>query len=243
MTKDTMISRTLMFILTLFACFHSQASSINILKNSGFKSGDTSSWILGGNSLNTGVALDSTLINGTSPVFGAGYTNVRNGNYSAFGTVAAKTIPDQIFFSLSQSIEVMPDTTYDIGFFIGVNHDNPSGYEYRWGKGWTTYDEWINISINGAGLLPRIGFPTIKSGDGVNDFQQVSTTFKTDSNQSELTVEYRVTASGTGLAGFSVDDLYFCPSGKAGDCFPSAGSISTVPEPAAIWLFISGFFK
>ena len=176
------------------------AEPVNLLVNGTFETGDFTGWTIGGNSVNSGVAVDGQVIAGTQATFGENLTNVHAGKLAGFAVVRTSPL-EQI--TLTQTIQVAPSTTYDVGYFVNTDAPALAGYAM------VCDDTQIKVgdtflSVTGCGPL------TTAEGNGPNpsDFRHVSGSFFTGPDQTSATVTFTISGSGTGRAGFNFDDFY-----------------------------------
>src|SRR5712691_7186327 len=106
-------------------CLLSAVSAHAGLVNPGFEAGNFAGWMIGGNSISNGVAVDGTLISGTAAPFSPAFVNVHSGAFAGFALVRCSGCSPTELITLSQVVAVVPNTTYSIGFFLG--NDSSSG--------------------------------------------------------------------------------------------------------------------
>ena len=212
------MNRTLMAIglLAIATIYVGSPAEANQLVNSGFETGDFTGWTTGGTFGSSAVGTDAQLIPGTLFQFGNTFINLHSGNFAGFATIAQL---NGEFFTLTQTVAVTPGQRYELGYFVGVDSPNISAYGYFPDPG---------ITVDGD-VLPVMGISQLNPGDGTgsqpSDMRHVVATFIAGAGQTNATVTFRVTGSGTGRAGFSFDDFAF----------------SAVPEPSTILLLGFGF--
>jgi hypothetical protein len=181
--------RVLSTCAALFAVIvagRAEASTVNLLTNPGFETGNFSGWTVGGTSSVTGVATQGTSIPAVFP----SSVVVRSGTFAAFAQVSFFNNEN---ITLSQTLTVLPSTTYSIGYYAGVSSGS-FGFQGA------------DILINGVSINP--------SSPGVLtslDFSEVLGSFTTGAAQTSLTVLYAASGSGTGSVGLSLDDFFFTP--------------------------------
>ncbi len=174
----------------------------NLLVNSDFETGDFEGWTIAGNSVQTLVNTDGTLIPGVHPVIFPNYQNVRSGQFAANALVKQNPL-EQVF--LAQTVSVRPSTTYSqIGYFVGIDALAISGVFM--GSQNAILVDGNSLALTGLGsLLQSNG----ANGSGPNNFRHVFGSYTTGPAQTEATVSFRITGSGTGRVGLSLDDFHF----------------------------------
>jgi hypothetical protein len=197
----------------------------NLLVNPSFETGTLTGWTLGGNSRNAGVGADAATITGASTlVYGTSRVNARTGGNAAFGVIRCGNLfngCDVEFeaFTLSQTVAVQQNTTYDVGFFLG----NSARATFGGVVGGT----FLDILVDGVGLLPNDTFVS-PLGSTSADFIQFAASFASGARTS-VNVTFRVAGSGTARAAASVDDAFLV-----------ARAPVTAPEPATMLLLAAG---
>jgi len=207
-----------------------QGTPVNLLTNPGFETGDFAGWTIGGNSPSSGVFTDGTAIVGTFPSFGTMFANVRSGTFVGNALVAA-TASSPRFITLEQTLSVAPLTTYEVGYFVGVDAPSVPTFGNCIGDA-LGVQLCSNILIDGVPLFttPFTTPNVLANGSTPADFVMEATTFTTGSAQTSLTATYRITGSGTGLAAFNFDDFFF------------RERATPVPEPGTLTLLSFGLF-
>jgi hypothetical protein len=189
------------------------------LINGSFETGDFSGWTVGGNAQN-GVAIANTPIpivpsyKYYGNVYSDNVVNVRTGKYAAFANVSAFSYVD---FSLTQTIHVNPNSTYNVGFAAGIGVANP----------WESAGAQAIIDVNGTRIFSD-NYP-VKSGITRNDFAAVDAKWTAPPNVTSATVTFYNTGSGDGFVGFSYDDFHF-------------DQVAVAPEPSSVILAGCGAF-
>jgi hypothetical protein len=178
------------------------------LINPGFEAGDFSGWTVGGNSTQTGVLSDDMLIPNADPPFAPNYQNVRSGAYAGNALVKGTNPVERIV--LSQTVAVIPNQDYSVGFWLG--NDSASDF------GLFVDDQHTQIFIDGLGLLPS-SFVSVAPGSGPGDFILFSGLFNSASRTS-VDVAFAINGSGTARVGVSFDDF----------------QVEPVPEPTTLAL-------
>jgi len=193
--------------------------SVNLLVNSGFETGDFFGWTVGGTSPQFGVATDGTPIPNVSPVSQPAFQNVRSGNFAANSLV--KDFPEIGDFwriVLTQTVAVLPNHDYVVGFWLGT--DTGAGF------GMTVDDQHTQIFVDGFGVLPTV-FPTIFPGDGPEDFKSFSQLFNSGSRAS-VEVAFAINGAASASSAASFDDFFLAEP-------------EIVPEPGTLSLLALGF--
>lgn len=185
----------------------------NLLANPGFETGDFTGWTVGGNADN-GVASDGAAISKT--IFSDNEVNVHTGSsFAAWVSVSAKSSP-AVLFTLSQSVSVLPNTEYGVGFWLSIGSNLSSA-----GR---TYQIMVNdsqiLNVDQSGNFGK----DFWAGTDPEDYLHERVLYTTGSDEFSVTVEYSLSGSGNELVGFSYDDFHF----------------NVVPVPATFWLFGSG---
>lgn len=175
------------------------AADENLLSNPGFETGDLTGWTISGNTPNYGVATDGTLIPATFAPFGNIYTNVRSGTYSGWSNVRGFS---KVSIKLSQTFDVAPNSTYDVGYYVGV--DSPS--EFGYGMQAVVTVNSSTLSLTGVFQLDNTNGG---NGSGPSNFRHVFGSYTTGATETSVTVTYEIWGSGTGQSGFSFDDFHF----------------------------------
>jgi hypothetical protein len=196
-----------LLILSTVLVAHSAAAT-NLLVNPGFETGNFTGWSTGGNSINSGVAADGTAISGTGS---ATTVKVRSGSFAGFAVIRCSDSSAcqnlQLAnekFTLTQTVPVQQNTSYDVGFFLGGSR--AYGVDPR--------DNWLQIFIDGTGLFSDPLTEVVGEFAGFVPFQG---TFNSGSRTS-VSVGFQITGSGQGRSGASFDDFFV--------------QVSTVPEPS-----------
>ena len=187
------------------------AGIINILENSGFETGNFDYWTITGTSTNYGVDLDNLNLSAYTNIDPA-YSNVRSGSYSAWNIVSAT---NNEYVDYTQTVDVLSNTAYDIGFFLSFGQN-------------TGYGDSSRIYVNGTALSSDTTGSAV--GTDQTSFRNHYTTFTTAANMTSMNVKYRVNGSGTFRAAFSVDDFYVNYDEPS----------NTVPEPSTLAIFALG---
>jgi len=180
----------------------------NLLQNPGFESGDFSSWHVEG-SATSGVAKDTPL---PQAYFQPTQVIAHSGEYAAFNLTANFKRLGSVF---SQDIDVLPETSYRVGFFCLHGHPSQQVKIYP------------QILIDSK----SIGSLTITNGKGygtaVADFQQIQGEFVTGQKQQKARVSFVLNAGGIILAGMSYDDFFVVYSQAAVNISPTIGTVGT----------------
>ncbi len=207
--------------MLLVAPMAASAAVVNFLANPGFETGDFSDWTVGGISLQTQVDSDGVLIQSTFPIFGPTYQNVHSGHFAANALLIQTPAPNLLgHIFLDQVISVLPNQTYNIGYYIGV--DSPDYFQYGFSNGNAILVDDVPLALMGLGVIS----PGDGTGSNPDDFRHVSASYTTDSNQITATISFQISGSGNSRAGFSLDDFHF-----------TGEQILVTPIPAAFWLF------
>jgi hypothetical protein len=156
-----------------------------------------------------GVLTDGALILNADPPFAPNFQNVRSGEYAGNALVKNGIHPVERIV-LSQTIAVIPNQDYSVGFWLG--DDSSSGF------GLSVDDQHTQIFIDGLGLLPD-SFVNIEPGSGPGDFILFSGLFNSASRTS-VDVAFAINGSGTSHVGVSFDDF----------------QVEAVPEPTTLAL-------
>jgi hypothetical protein len=200
------------------------ASADQLFVNPGFENGDLTGWAVGGNSVSSGVGTDGTNIAAADPIFQPDQINVRSGNFAAFAVVrcglSACTQSTTESITLTQTVGIVPFTSYNVGFYLGNDSSNGFGMEIS--------DAYTQIFVNGVGILPSTPYLDSPLGSTSADFMLFSGTFNAGA-ATNATVTFQVTGSGTSRVGLSLDDLFFTGQAPA-----------TVPEPGTSALLTGG---
>ncbi len=201
----------------IFSVFITHAFASNLLLNPGFEKGSFADWTVGGNSINTGVDGDGVVIAGDEDPFTPSHVNVRSGRYAGYCVVQNGYDPVERIL-LEQTVSVVANTKYSVGFWLG--NDSQNGFGYR------LDDTHMQIFVNGVGLLNLIhgSFPVL--GSTPADFFEFSSEWESGSATS-ATVVFAINGSGTSRAGLPFDDFY----------------LSAVPEPGTITLLVCGLLS
>jgi uncharacterized repeat protein (TIGR01451 family) len=199
------ITACLLLIYTTGYC-----NTTNLLQNPGFESGDMIGWQVEGRAV-CSVAENNTHI--PQAYFQPVQVIAYSGDYAAFNLTANFRHIGSI---LSQDIEVLPDTSYEVGFWM--LHGHPS-QQIR------TYP---NILIDGQ----PIGTFTVTEGRGYgtsrNDYQLIKAAFVTSHKQRVVRVSFVLNASGLVFAGMSYDDFFVRCSKPVVTISPTSGTSGTV---------------
>ena len=174
------------------------ATPVNLLVNPGFETGNFSGWTIGGNSLQSGVAVDGTYIPGEDAPFFPNFQNVRSGAFAGNALVQGGDDPVERII-LSQTVSVLPNQNVNVGFWLG--NDSQSAF------GMPTDDAHTQIFIDGVGLLAN-NFAVITAGSGPSAFSLLSGSFNTGT-RSSINVDFSINGSGTSRVGASFDDFFF----------------------------------
>ncbi len=197
-------------VLLLLLTNAASAFATNLLTNSGFETGDYTGWSVGGNSTSFGVAIDGTPITGANPLYDPDVVKVHSGQFAGYAVVSTSPI---VNITLSQNVNILADTSYDVGFWFGS------------GAGYVTFGALeLNIYIDGTQVFHN-GYTAFQP----NDYKNLSTVY-TSATDKMVTVTYDFAASGTALVGASFDDFYF--TGEPGT--------AAVPEPSTFILLGAG---
>ena len=186
-------------IASVFAVTSASALG-NLLVNPGFESGDFTGWTVGGNSIQTGVAVYGTLIPNSDAPFTPCYQLVHSGNFAGNALLKDYIDPAESII-LTQTVAVAANQNVDVGFWLG--NDSQSAF------GMSIDDNHTQIFINGVGILPT-GFDTVFPGSGSGAFILVSGSFNTGA-QTSISVAFQINGSGTSRVGVSFDDFYLTP--------------------------------
>lgn len=189
---------------------------VNLLTNPGFETGDFTGWIVGGNSIQVGVATDGTPIPNAEPPFPPNFQNVHSGQFAGNALVQDGIDPVERII-LSQTVSVLRNQNVNTGFWLG----NDSQSEF----GMNIDDAHTQIFIDGVGLLPNTFLNGGIRGSSPADFMLFSGSFNTGARDS-ITVAFAINGSGTSRVGLSFDDLFF--------------DSERVSGPATIFLVILG---
>ncbi|MFH1896801.1 MAG: T9SS type A sorting domain-containing protein [Candidatus Desantisbacteria bacterium] len=191
----------------------------NLLQNPGFESGNLSGWRVEGIATN-GIARDSTPL--AQAYFQPAQVIAHTGEYAAFNLTANFKRIGSIF---SQEIDVLPETSYRIGFWALHGHPSQQVKIYP------------QILIDGN----PIGSLSITGGKGYGtiaaDYQQVSAEFVTGHEQQRVQVSFVGNAGGLALTGMSYDDFFVVCSQAAVNISPTAG-ISGTPVCISGWNYL-----
>jgi len=173
----------------------------NLLINPGLETGDFTGWTVGGNSSQSGVALDGTPIANVDPEFTPAFQNVRSGRFAGNAIVTDVHAPIQLI-TLTQVIAVQPNQNYDVGLWLG--NDSPHAF------GISIDNSHTQIFIDDSPVLGS-GSRNIPPGSGPGDFVELHRTFDTGSRTS-ITVMFEINGSGTAPAAASFDDFFLMAS-------------------------------
>lgn len=195
------------------ACF---AVPINLLANPGFETGNFSGWVVGGNSIQVGVAIDGTAIPNADIPFPPNFQNVRSGTFAGNALIKDGFDPVERII-LSQTVAVSPNQNVAVGFWMG----NDSGSAF----GVTIDSTHTQIFIDGIGLLAN-SFLNIPPGANPGNFIEFSGSFSTGGRTS-ITVAFAINGSGTSRVGASFDDFRFVSESPV-----------AIPEPATLALLV-----
>lgn len=178
------------------------------LLNPGFETGDFTGWTLTGTA-ESGVDVDGTPITG---VFEPATTvvNVHSGEYAAWAKVSRLNT-----FELVQTVDVLPNTDYDIGI---------------WGC-------WGGETHGSAGMISTIFVDDVEifsssdwllGGTGPEEYSHLSTVWASGpSTSAEVKFHFTRTAPTETPGGFSFDDAH-------------VDRVRVIPEPASIGLLALG---
>ena len=185
-----------------------RAQSLNLLANPGFETGDFSGWTIGGLILGAGVEVDGTTIGGTDPTLGDIFQNVRSGNYGGHALVSV--LPDKAGIILSQDVAVTPDTLYSVGFFLGTDAPGTFGFGFAsFGlPGTQIVVDGLARPFNPQPVAMQLDRSNGGNGDMPENFFALSTIFRTGAAQTQATVSFDITGSGTSIGAFSFDDFW-----------------------------------
>ncbi|MBI4778296.1 hypothetical protein HY792_05200, partial [Candidatus Desantisbacteria bacterium] len=181
----------------------------NLLQNPGFESGDLSGWQIEGTAA-SGVFKDSTPL--AQAYFQPARVVAHLGDYAAFNLTANFKRISSVF---SQEIDVLPETSYRIGF--SCLHGHP-------GQQVKIYPQ---ILIDGK----PIGGLSITGGRGYGtttaDYQQISGEFVTK-QQTRARVSFVLNAGGLVPAGMSWDDFFVVCNQAAINISLTTGTVGTI---------------
>ena len=175
--------------------------SDNLLANPGFETGNFNGWTISGNSVQTLVNTDGTQIPGVAGGFVPTFQNVRSGEFGANALVRTGPL-EQVY--LDQIVSVLPSTLYAVGYYVGV--DSPDQPAYGFGNQNVILVDGIPLALTGLG---QIDMNNGAVGPGPDDFRHVFGSFTSGPAQKSAMVSFRITGSGLGRAGFSLDDFHF----------------------------------
>jgi len=178
------------FASLLLCALMRPAYSDNLLINPGFETGNFTGWTVTANTPTYGVATAGTPIPGTD--FGPMDVVVHSGNYAAYAlTCPVECAPSGDvggdFLTLSQTLDLVAGTTYEIGFWFGDS--DPAG----------TFGNESRIEVNGS--VVQTG------GPGFTTDYQFEDVLYTPTSSGAATVSFVLEGSGTGDAGLSFDDF------------------------------------
>jgi hypothetical protein len=199
-----------------------------VVATAGFETGDFTGWIVGGTTVQVGVAADGTPIANADPPFPPNFQNVRSGLYAGNALVRGDIPLGRENVVLSQTIVVQPDTDFQIGFWLG--NDSASGFGTR------TSNDALQIFIDGVGLLGRSRTFSVPPGSGPDDFLSFTGFFNSGS-RTQVDVQFAIIGSGTSRVGVSFDD-FFLVEGPAPE--PTPGPPPPIPEPTTMLLLGTG---
>ena len=195
----------------------SPAFATNLLVNPGFETGNFFGWTVSGTSPNFGVGTNGQLIAGTFPGFGLTSVETHSGTYAGYAVVCASgpCVPSGNpldYLDLTQTLAVVPGATYTVSFWLGTRSADSE----------VVYFDGTMISVNGVPIhtAPTEGVP----GTG---FVPESATFI--ASGPSATVDFHITGSGFGDAGFSFDDF-------------DVEAVSA-PEPSSLMLLALGLLS
>lgn len=226
-----LVLTTLLIALSFFA--FCKPSSANLLQNPGLETGDFTNWTVGGDqnflisgaTLMTkspppvyGVSSDGVLI---SDAYYSGQTMVHGGSYAAYAVVTATSGP-AITLNLSQTMSVVPGTSYDISYWAGNGTEQQLGSNGYFSVNSSTY------GVYGSSY----GLPS-------HSWDFYGFTWTAPAETTSAAVTFILTGSGTASAVFSFDDFQF----TQGSDFGPADSGPAVPVPATFWFFASGLIS
>jgi len=195
---------------------------VNLLVNPGFETGDFTGWTVGGTSPQFGVATDKTAIppDGVlGPSQQPAFQNVRSGSFAVNALVQDYPLPVKRI-SLAQTVAVVPNRLYVVGFWLGTDVPAGAGLVVLYGQ-----DEETQVFIDGHGVVPG-GNLFVFGGEGPDDFKSISALFNSGSRTS-LDVTFAI----TGVRGAaSLDDFFLAEPDP-----------ESVPEPGTLALLALGF--
>ncbi len=171
----------------------------NLLVNSGFEAGSFAGWIVGGNSTNTGVDVDGVVISGDDAPFTPSHVNVRSGAFAGYSVVQNGIDPVERIL-LEQTVAVVADSNYSVGFWLGNDSRSIFGYSLD--------DAHMQIFVNGVGLLSAPITNFLARGSTSADFFEFSSVWASGSATSAMVV-FAINGSGTSRVGLPFDDFYF----------------------------------
>jgi hypothetical protein len=151
------------------------------------------------------VNVDDAPISGT--VIPSNVVNVHGGDCAAWAKVARS---GNIHFELEQTVNVAPNTVYEVSFWNGLG-------------GTSNASRYAVITVDGGVLFD--GYYDGVIGTDPDDYVEVKATYVSGSAGGPVTVQFSLRGSGTGLAGLSYDDLSFIA------LYPA--SLLAADEPAA----------
>jgi hypothetical protein len=168
----------------------SPGSAGNLIVNPGFDTCDFSGWTVGGLAA-SGVASDSTPITGT--IIANNVVNAHGGTCAAWAKVATGLGQ---FLVLEQTVNVAPNTTYEVSFWNGLGGDSNAGRSAM-------------ITVGGTTLFNGTYLGVIGTSSG--DYVRVTALYTSGPVGGPVTVSFTLKGSGTGVAGLSYDDFSFAP--------------------------------
>lgn len=207
--KKTIMTAAVTGVLLAGVNSGANAASLNLLANPGFETGNFSGWSVSG--AVSGVGLDGVSIPGT---YVPQVVNTHSGSYAAWARVAVNLPQISVF---SQTIEIAPNSTYDVGFWLSLGSDSGAGRDYR-------------IVVNGTTILDvsRSGWPEdYWVGYDPTKYLYESAVYHSGAGVFSAKVDFYLSGSFNALVGYSYDDFHFTGP-------------EPVPVPAAAWLFGSG---
>lgn len=197
-------------VLTAAAAAPSFAT--NLLTNPGFETGDFTGWAVGGPAA-SGVATSGTAVAAYFP----GSVNVLSGNYAAYGVVRGYCCTSPEAITLTQTLNVAPFQTLNIGFSASNWSNSIVGAQQM------DATNGIEIYVNGTAILPNAAFFNFNNDQSWYGF---SGTYANGATTA-ITIEYQFVASGTGNFPVSLDDFY-------------VEGAAAVPEPSSLLLAAVG---
>lgn len=191
-----MMKRPLFLLAPMMVLLASSAyASVNLLTNPGFETGDFTGWTVSANTVAYGVGTDGQLIpiSDTFPVLGQMQVSVNSGTYAAWavtcnpaftpGATCSPSGDAADSLTLSQTVNLVAGTTYDIGYWTN---------SYPFGDS-------SAIDVNGT----PISLTTVPSAPGYQFEGGLFTAAATGPADVSFFLEY----SGLADAGISFDDF------------------------------------